>query len=230
MEFSRQKYWSGLPFPSPEKSAGPRDWTHISCLAGRFFTTEPPGKPHKSPLYGWGNFTQLFGWPRSLAFLEHSCCLFGLAKGQHVQCWGGAPLGRGHGSCSPTPSVYRARLRPWTGEGPAWDIQLLNKDKSPKYHFLWWGLGDRRQGRDLALCSLEALTFIGCAEPKRARGECSDVQQWILFVLFFEKVTLISAFMLPKSHCLECFFFLLSFLQYILFPYLLKNIYLSMIF
>ena len=22
-----------------------RDWTHISCLAGRFFTTEPPGKP-----------------------------------------------------------------------------------------------------------------------------------------------------------------------------------------
>ena len=89
MEFSRQKYWSGLPFPSPEKSSGPRDWTHISCLAGRFFTTEPPGKPYKSPLYGWGNFTQLFGWSRSLAFLKHSCCLFGLAKGRHVQSWGG---------------------------------------------------------------------------------------------------------------------------------------------
>ena len=23
----------------------PRDWTHVSCLAGRFFTLEPPGKP-----------------------------------------------------------------------------------------------------------------------------------------------------------------------------------------
>ena len=23
----------------------PRDQTHISCIAGRFFTTEPPGKP-----------------------------------------------------------------------------------------------------------------------------------------------------------------------------------------
>ena len=22
-----------------------RDWTHVSCIAGRFFTTEPPGKP-----------------------------------------------------------------------------------------------------------------------------------------------------------------------------------------
>ena len=32
LEFSRQEYWSELPFPSPG-------------LAGRFFTTEPPGKP-----------------------------------------------------------------------------------------------------------------------------------------------------------------------------------------
>ena len=41
MEFSRQEYWSGLPFPSPG------DRTHVSlspALAGRFFTTEPPGK------------------------------------------------------------------------------------------------------------------------------------------------------------------------------------------
>ena len=26
-------------------SSWPRDWTHISCLAGRFFIIEPPGKP-----------------------------------------------------------------------------------------------------------------------------------------------------------------------------------------
>ena len=37
--------WDAISFssgPSP-----PRDWTHVSCLAGRFFTTEPPGKPRE---------------------------------------------------------------------------------------------------------------------------------------------------------------------------------------
>ena len=47
MEFSRQEYWSGLPFPTsgdlPDpgfKSLSPAS----PALAGRFFTTEPPGK------------------------------------------------------------------------------------------------------------------------------------------------------------------------------------------
>ena len=26
-------------------SSQPRDWTHVSCVTGGFFTTEPPGKP-----------------------------------------------------------------------------------------------------------------------------------------------------------------------------------------
>ena len=30
---------------SSRGSPRPKDWTHVSCLAGRFFTTEPPGKP-----------------------------------------------------------------------------------------------------------------------------------------------------------------------------------------
>ena len=48
MELSRQEYWSGLPFLPPEglpdlgiKPKSPAS----SALAGRFFTTEPPGKP-----------------------------------------------------------------------------------------------------------------------------------------------------------------------------------------
>ena len=50
MGFSRQDYWSGLPCPPPVGggSSQPRAQTHIfcsSCIAGRFFTTEPPGKP-----------------------------------------------------------------------------------------------------------------------------------------------------------------------------------------
>ena len=45
MGFSRQEYWSELPFPSFSRgSSRPRNWTCISCIAGRFFTTEPPGK------------------------------------------------------------------------------------------------------------------------------------------------------------------------------------------
>ena len=30
MEFSRQEYWSGLPFPSPGTISWPRNWTQVS--------------------------------------------------------------------------------------------------------------------------------------------------------------------------------------------------------
>ena len=36
--FSRQEYWSGLPFPSTGESSLPRDWTQVSYVAGRCFT------------------------------------------------------------------------------------------------------------------------------------------------------------------------------------------------
>ena len=46
---SRQEYWSGLPFPSagdlPDPGIKPRS-PGSPTLAGGFFTTEPPGKPH----------------------------------------------------------------------------------------------------------------------------------------------------------------------------------------
>ena len=45
MGFSRQGHWSGLPFPSPGESSQPRDRTQVSHIAGRCFTSEPPGKP-----------------------------------------------------------------------------------------------------------------------------------------------------------------------------------------
>jgi len=44
MEFSRQEYWSGLPFPTPGSLPDPG--TEPSCFAGGLFTTVPPGKPH----------------------------------------------------------------------------------------------------------------------------------------------------------------------------------------
>ena len=45
MGFSRQEYWSGLPFPSPGDLPNPGIQPESPALAGRFFTTEPPGKP-----------------------------------------------------------------------------------------------------------------------------------------------------------------------------------------
>ena len=50
MGFSRQEYWSGLPFPSPGDLPSPGMEPASPALAGRFSTTEPPGKPHCSNL------------------------------------------------------------------------------------------------------------------------------------------------------------------------------------
>ena len=44
MGFSRQEYWSGLPVPSPENLSNPGIEPESLALAGRFFTTVPPGK------------------------------------------------------------------------------------------------------------------------------------------------------------------------------------------
>jgi len=43
MEFSRQEYWSGLPFPSPGILPNPGIQSEAPALAGGFFTAEPPG-------------------------------------------------------------------------------------------------------------------------------------------------------------------------------------------
>ena len=43
--FPRQEYWSGLPFPSPGDLPNPGMEPASPALAGRFFITEPPGKP-----------------------------------------------------------------------------------------------------------------------------------------------------------------------------------------
>ena len=53
MEFSRQEYWSGLPFPTPSdlpNSGIEPTFLTSPILAGRFFTTEPLGKPYNSIL------------------------------------------------------------------------------------------------------------------------------------------------------------------------------------
>ena len=48
IEFSRQKYWNGSPFPTPGylPDAGIEYMSPVSpALGGRVFTAEPPGNP-----------------------------------------------------------------------------------------------------------------------------------------------------------------------------------------
>ena len=46
MGFPRQEYWNGLQFPSPGDLPDPGMESASPALAGGFFTTEPPEKPH----------------------------------------------------------------------------------------------------------------------------------------------------------------------------------------
>ena len=48
MEFSRQRHWSGVPFPPPGGLPKAGTETTSPVLAGRFFTTEPPGNSNPS--------------------------------------------------------------------------------------------------------------------------------------------------------------------------------------
>ena len=50
MGFSRQEYLSGVPFPSPECLPNPEIEPAFLTLAGKFLTTEPPGKPQRCEL------------------------------------------------------------------------------------------------------------------------------------------------------------------------------------
>ena len=50
LEFSRQEYWSGLPFPS-QGSSQPRDQTWSPTLQADSLPSEPPGKPSENHNY-----------------------------------------------------------------------------------------------------------------------------------------------------------------------------------
>ena len=45
MGFSKQEYWSGLPFPSPGDLPNPGIEPRSTALQADALTSEPPGKP-----------------------------------------------------------------------------------------------------------------------------------------------------------------------------------------
>ena len=55
MGFPRQRFWNGLPFSPPGDLSDPgvKPMSPAApALAGRFFTTESPGKPYDGPMIG----------------------------------------------------------------------------------------------------------------------------------------------------------------------------------
>ena len=83
--FSRQEYWSGLPFSFSRGASQPRDRAHIFCITGGFFTTEPPqelvpgvfkeggegGGVRGQRELRWVGFA---GWGPRLGIFRHWCC------------------------------------------------------------------------------------------------------------------------------------------------------------
>ena len=63
MGFSRQEYWSGLPFPSPGDLSDPGIEPGSPALEADALTSEPPGKPIKFyliPNLNSSSLTQIF--------------------------------------------------------------------------------------------------------------------------------------------------------------------------
>ena len=65
MEFSREEYWSGLPFPAagdlPDPGIQPASLLS-PALASGFFTTAPPGKPLLLLSHMHLRFLYVFSW------------------------------------------------------------------------------------------------------------------------------------------------------------------------
>ena len=86
---SQARILEWVSFSFSRGSSQPRDRTHVSCIAGGFFTAEPPGKP---------SFLSSFSWPSlnlsvasaSFGTLTDTWWLWpeGCSPAGHSQCWG----------------------------------------------------------------------------------------------------------------------------------------------
>ena len=87
MEFSRQEYWNGLPFPSPGYLPDPGIKPTSPALADGFLPSEPQGKPSDSTLHHPNSTSNIASktkneldfafrhlWMESPVFVEWSRC------------------------------------------------------------------------------------------------------------------------------------------------------------
>ena len=82
---SQAKILEWVTMPSSRGSPWPRDWTHVSCTAGRFFTTEPPGKPCFCVVFCKFNHLSLFSqmycdmidkWKLCVCSVQHGVLIY----------------------------------------------------------------------------------------------------------------------------------------------------------
>ena len=73
MGFPRQEHWSGLPCPPPGHLPNPRFEPASPALPGRFFTTEPPGKPDEESLSSSRIQLELLLFPVSYCWVFKNC-------------------------------------------------------------------------------------------------------------------------------------------------------------
>ena len=99
MKFSRQDYWSGLPFPTPREPSQPSGKTFLasSALAGGFFTTNATREAcasHKDEDYlGWmcDTSVELSLWSyalvhRTFSISQHLYCSRNSWRGHSIHC------------------------------------------------------------------------------------------------------------------------------------------------
>ena len=68
IEFSRQGYWSGSPFPSPGDLPNPGTEPESPALQADFLPAEPPGKPHG---YIWTYVLHVYAQVRIICIHTH---------------------------------------------------------------------------------------------------------------------------------------------------------------
>ena len=66
MGFSRQEYWSGLPFPSPGDLPNPGIKPRSPALQADALPSEPPGKPHMTQVNHQNMSSSWPGWAHDL--------------------------------------------------------------------------------------------------------------------------------------------------------------------
>ena len=103
MGFSRQDYWSELPFPSPGHLLNPGIEPAFPTLASGFFSTELPGKPGRDVLSktsratSWGHsMVNMPAWPS-----KHWPPRLSKCRAESTE----SCLGSGYGAIRETPSV-----------------------------------------------------------------------------------------------------------------------------
>ena len=100
--FSRQGYWSRLPFPSPRDLPNPGIEPSSPALAGGFFTTELPGKPIDYVLWTLEAIQRIFKskfdyirfLPHKLSLESNSCIRCDFSVCLHVAGESVAPSSR----------------------------------------------------------------------------------------------------------------------------------------